>query len=73
MVWTHKAPMHWATEEVKGLILEVKIVKGSSHMRGINAETGEVIAESKHNHPITAMEAAKALGVSFGKQEVASR
>ena len=70
MVWTHKAPMHWATEEVKGLILEVKIVKGTSHMRAINSDTGEVLTEQKHNHPISAMEAAKAYGVTFGKEKV---
>ena len=73
MVWTHKAHMHWATEEVKGLILEVKIVKGTSHMRAVSSETGEVLKEEKHNHPIEAMGSAKTFGVNFGKQEVASR
>ena len=70
MVWTHKARMHWATEEVVGLILEVKVYKGKSHMRAVNSETGEVLKEEKHNHPLDAMTAAKAFGNGYGKEKV---
>lgn len=73
MVWTHKGHMHWATEEVKGLILEVKIAKGKSQMRAINSETGEVLKEEKHGHPLDAMTSAKTFGVNYGKEEVISR
>lgn len=68
MVWTHKGYMHWATEEVEGLILEVKITKNKSHMTAIDSETGEIIANEKHLHPLDAMYSAKSFGDNYGKE-----
>lgn len=68
MIWTNKGQMRWVAEDVDGLILEVKITKGKSHMTAIDSETGEVLANEKHSHPLNAMAAARVFGDKYGKE-----
>lgn len=59
MVWEHSGRMHWTSHDVVGLMLDIRIVKGSTIYQVINAETGEIIKTKEYGHPKEAMEDAK--------------
>ena len=59
MVWAHSGRMHWTSEDVPGLLLDIRIVKGTTMFQVIDAETGEIIKTTEYSHPKDAMEVAK--------------
>ncbi len=59
MVWEHSGRMHWTSHDVDGLMLDIRIVKGTTVFQVIDAETGEITKTTEYSHPKDAMEVAK--------------
>lgn len=59
MVWEHSGRMHWTSYDVAGLMLDIRVVKGTTVFQVINAETGEITNTTEYPHPKDAMEAGK--------------
>ena len=55
MVWNHSGFKHWTSINIKGLMIDVRIVKNISYYSVIDDETGEVLRTEEFNHPLDAM------------------
>lgn len=59
MIWAHSGRMHWTCHDVVGLMIDVRITSGITHLAVIDANTGEITRTATFNHPLDAMKDAK--------------
>lgn len=55
MMWKRKAKMHWESDDVQGIVAEVKMEGGAAMWTMLDTDTGEILRCGIDRHPLTSI------------------